>query len=65
VKLLTDLAKEEDKGKKFSWTDEAKKSFSKLNSLFTMALILEYFNCELLIIIKTNTINFLISIILS
>jgi len=49
----------------FSWFYEAQVSFDTLNSKFTSIVILSYPNCDLLLMVETDSNNFAIGVILS
>jgi hypothetical protein len=65
TKPLTDLTKEEFRGKRFNWSAEAEKSFSKLKTAFTTAPILRHFDPLLPTIVETDASDFAIGAILS
>ena len=61
VESLTNLLKGSIKGIKiesFDWSVEAEKIFRRLREVFTKASLLYYFDSELLIRVKTNTLDF-------
>jgi hypothetical protein len=64
VNALTDLTKEELKGKNFQWSTQPKAAFDQLNISFTIALILQYFDPQLSTVVETVPSVFAISAIL-
>ena len=61
IESLTNLLKrsiKEIKIESFDWPVEAKKIFRRLREVFTKALLLYHFDLELFIRVKTNTLDF-------
>jgi hypothetical protein len=65
VKPLTDLTKEEVKGKNFQWSTRAEAAFNQLKINFTMAPILRNFDPKLSAVIEIDASDFAIDAILS
>ena len=61
IKLFTKLTK---KNKLWKWQKEQQTLFKKLKELFTVELILKIYTLSLLIVVKTDILNFILSIYL-
>ena len=61
IKLFTRLIK---KNKLWKWQEEQKTLFKELKKLFTVKLILKIYILSLLIVVKTNILDFILGLYL-